>query len=130
MSTALNLSVVGLAGARETATPAAVMRTYAAPSGPARASVAVWRTEMAGDSAGPVHLVSEDQVLVVLEGTMRAVVADSSYELTENDSLVLPADVPRQLTAGPDGVALLASSVPGAFAQAGSGDAVPVPWAG
>ena len=129
MSTVPNLSVVARAAARETSTPAAVMRTYAAPSGPSRASVAVWRTEMSGDSAGPVHLVSEDQVVVVLQGTMLAVVAETTYELTAEDSLVLPADVPRQLTAGPGGVTVLVSSVPGAHAQVGSGDAVPVPWA-
>lgn len=129
MSVLSSPSVVSLAGARELATPAAVMRTYAAPSGPSSASVAVWRVDMAADSAGPLHVVTEDQVVVVLSGALRAVVGDAEHAVGPDDSLVLPAGAPRQLTAGPQGATLLVSSLPGALAQAETADPVPVPWA-
>lgn len=128
--TAQQLSTfVPLAAAREVATPAATMRTYAAPSGPAPATVAVWRTEMGADAAGPQHAVSEDQVLVVLEGTLRALVGEQEHELGPQDAVVLPAGVGRRITAGPDGAVSLWASLPGATARVGDGDPVPVPWA-
>lgn len=120
---------VSLAAAREFATPAATMRTYASPTGPATASVAVWRTELPADAVGPVHAVSEDQVLVVLDGTVTAVVGGVTHRLGAQDALVLPAAVERQVTAGPDGAVTLVASRPGATAQVPGSEPVPVPWA-
>lgn len=122
-------TLVPFAAARELVTPAATMRTYASPSGPAPASVAVWRTELGPDAAGPRHTVSEDQVLVVVQGDLRAVVGDGEHALGVNDAVVLPADVERQVTAGPSGAVTLVASLPGATARVGDGDPVPVPWA-
>lgn len=120
---------VRLADARTVVTPAATMRTYASPSGPATASVAVWRTEMAAGAAGPLHTVSEDQVLVVVQGSITATVGEQQLDLGTADAVALPAGVTRQVTAGPDGAVAVVASTPGATARAGDGDPVPVPWA-
>jgi quercetin dioxygenase-like cupin family protein len=105
------------------------MRTYASPSAPASASVAVWRTEMGAGASGPLHVVSEDQVLVLLEGSLRALVDGAEHALSPGDALVLTAGVPRRLTAGADGAVTLWASRPGPTARVGDGDPVPVPWA-
>ena len=44
-------------------TPAASMRTYASPSADGAADVSVWRTEMAPDTSGPVHVIDTDHVV-------------------------------------------------------------------
>ncbi|MFC8503970.1 cupin domain-containing protein, partial [Pedococcus sp. NPDC057267] len=119
---------VRLADARTVVTPAATMRTYASPSGPATASVAVWRTEMAAGATGPLHSVSEDQVLVVVQGTLSGTLGEQQVDLGTTDAVVLPAGVDRQVTAGPDGAVALVASTPGATARVGDGDPVPVPW--
>lgn len=126
MSTTLD---VRLAATRSVVTPAATMRTYASPSGPATASVAVWRTEMSAGAAGPLHSVNEDQVLAVVQGSLSATVGEKQVDLGPDDAVVLPAGVDRQVTAGPDGAVALVSSTPGATARVGDGDPVPVPWA-
>ena len=131
MSAASVSSLVPLAGARAVVTPAATMRTYASPSGPAPASVSVWRTEMDPGAAGPLHAVSEDQVLVVLEGGMRVVVGgEREHALGPDDALLLAAGVERQLFAGPAGAVTLWACRPGPTARVGDGAPVPVPWAG
>ncbi|MBI1378357.1 MAG: cupin [Frankiales bacterium] len=129
MSLDTTCSVVALDNARTVTTPAAVMRTYAAPSGPATASVAVWRTEMSPDATGPLHVVSEDQVMVVIDGSLSVELADSSEGLGAGSAVVLPAGIPRRVTAGPDGAVVVVASRPGATARVGDGDPVVVPWA-
>jgi quercetin dioxygenase-like cupin family protein len=123
------LTCVRLADTRQVATPAATMRTYASPSGPAAASVALWRTEMTDGAVGPAHTVSDDQVLVVMEGSLHAVVGGDEFTLGPRDAVVLPAEVERQLIAGPDGAVTLVASLPGSTARVGDGEPVPVPWA-
>ena len=129
MTTTSARPLVRLADTRPVVTPAATMRTYASPSGPAAAPLAVWRTEMAGDAAGPVHTVSEDQVLVVVEGRIEVLIGDDELVLGPGDAVVLPAGAARRLTAGAEGAVALVASLAGATARMGDGDPVPVPWA-
>jgi quercetin dioxygenase-like cupin family protein len=110
-------------------TPAATMRTYASPTTAVGAAVAVWRTEMAAGSAGPLHTIDTDQVVVVLEGELAAEIDGRSCSVSAGDSVVLPARSQRQLTAGANGLVTLTASTPGARARVGEGDPVPVPWA-
>lgn len=117
-----------LADARVVETPAATMRTYASPTMPGAADVAVWRTEMAAGASGPLHAVDTDQVVVVVEGRLSAEVAGHRCSVSTGDSVVLPAGAPRRLTAGEDGLVTLTASAPAATARVGDGDPVPVPW--
>ncbi|MGI9112934.1 MAG: cupin domain-containing protein [Gaiellaceae bacterium] len=110
-------------------TPNAIMRVYAGPT--ATGSVlAVWRAEMRPDASGPLHTASTEQVLVVIEGRLKAVVAGKEHLLEPGDSLTLPAGVERQLsTAGEHGVVTLTSAEPGATARVGNSAPKPIPWA-
>ena len=90
--------------ARVLETPAAVMRTYASPTTPAPADVAVWRTEMTAGTSGPPHAVDVDQVVVVVEGSLVVETDGSRTVVPAGDSITLPASAERRLTAGDTGV--------------------------
>lgn len=122
------MSHIRLDDARTTETPAATMRTYASPTTPVHADIAVWRTQMAGGASGPLHTVDTDQVVVVVEGRLSAEIDGHSCLVPAGDSVVLPAGVQRRLTAGEDGLVTLTASTPAATARVGDGDPVPVPW--
>ena len=116
--------------ARLTQTPAATMRTYASPSTPVPAPVAIWRTEMTADAAGPVHVVDQDQVVVVVSGRLDAEIDGESASVPAGDALLVPAGSSRRLTAGGgDPLVTVTAAVPGAVAVVAGGDPVPVPWA-
>ena len=119
---------IRLDDARTTETPAATMRTYASPTTPMPADVAVWRTEMAAGASGPLHTVDTDQVVVVVRGRLSAEIDGSRSQVPAGDSVVLPAGALRRLTAGEDGLVTLTASTPAATARVGDGDPVPVPW--
>jgi quercetin dioxygenase-like cupin family protein len=122
------MSHVRLTDTRVVQTPAATMRTYASPSMPVAAPLAVWRTEMPAGGSGPAHTVDVDQVVVVVEGHLVAQVDGRRHEVPAGDCVVLPAGVERTLTAGEAGLVTLTASAPGATARAGAADPVPVPW--
>ena len=123
------MSHLPVTAARVVETPAATMRTYASPTTENRAPVAVWRTEMAAATSGPVHVVDLDQVVVVVSGELTAEVDGTAFVVPAGDSALLPADAERRLTAGPEGLVTVTASLPGASARIGAGDPVPVPWA-
>lgn len=116
--------------ARLIETPAATMRTYASPSTDASAPLAVWRTEMAADAAGPVHTIDRDQVVVVVSGHLEAEVEGVVASVPAGDALLVPAGSTRRLAAGGgEPLITVTASLPGAVAAVGGGDPVPVPWA-
>jgi quercetin dioxygenase-like cupin family protein len=121
--------LVTLAEARTVETPAASMRTYASPSAATATDVAVWRTEMAPDTSGPVHVIDTDHAVVVIDGLLRAVVGGTTVDAGPGDCVLLPRGEERQLTAGPSGVVTLTAAQPGSTARAGDADPVRVPWA-
>lgn len=123
------MTVTTLGSAPTVATSNATMRTYASPTHNG-AAVAVWRTEMPAGAAGPVHTVSEDQVLVVLASQARIRLRDRVLDLVPGDGVVLPAGDERQVSALGDGLTAIVSGLPGATARVGSGEPVPLPWAG
>jgi len=118
-----------LADARVVETPAAIMRTYASPTTVVPAPVAVWRTEMAAGTAGPLHVVDVDQVVVVVAGQLRAEVGGQEFVVPAGDSALLPAGVERRLGAGAGVLITVTASQPGASARVGAGDPVAVAWA-
>jgi quercetin dioxygenase-like cupin family protein len=115
--------------ARVVETPAATMRTYASPTTAVPAPFAVWRTEMAAGTAGPLHIVDVDQVVVVVSGQLHADVDGREMVVPAGDSALLPAGVERRLAAGPEDLVTVSASQPGGTARIGAGDPVEVPWA-
>lgn len=117
-----------LADATVFETPNAVMRVHAGPAATA-SELAVWRAEMKPGAAGPLHSASTEQVLVVVEGRLRALLDETEYLLEPGDSLILPAGAQRQLgTAGEQRVVTLTSARPGATARVGDSAPTPIPW--
>lgn len=104
-------------------TPAAEMRRYPG------SAVAVWRSTTAPGTAGPVHRIDREQVLVVIEGTLSATVDHTEVNAAPGDAVVLPAGAVRQLrNDGPVPVITITCAIPGSQATVGDGDPVTVPW--
>lgn len=122
-------NLVELARTRRVETPAARMHTYAGPTSEVPTDVAVWRTEMEAGAAGPLHTINTDHVVVVLRGSLTVEVAGERSTADAGDCVVLPADAPRRIVAGADGVTTLSAALPGSAARVADGDPVPVPWA-
>ena len=115
---------------RTVATPAATMRTYASPSTEPPADVAVWRTELPAGTAGPLHSIDRDHVVVVVEGTVDVLLGGEQLHVPSGASIVLPAGVPRRIAAAAGSPAVTVTSArPDSRATVGDGEPVEVPWA-
>lgn len=95
------MSLIRHAEARRSETPNAVMTTLASPT-QGGAHLALWRVEMAPGRSGPLHAMETEQVWTCLEGSARVTLGVDAFTLTEGDTIVLPADRPRQVHTGPD----------------------------
>ena len=122
-------NLIRFADTRVLDTPAATMRTYVSPSSVNESDISVWRSEMQPDTAGPVHSIDTDHIVVILDGRLDAEIGGERVEANRGDCVLLRAGTSRRLTAGPTGVATLTVAVAGSTAVAGGSDPVPVPWA-
>ncbi len=109
---------------RRTETPSAVMTTLASPT-QGGAAVAVWRVDMQPGQAGPLHAIDAEQILTVLEGGASVLLGTETIEVGPGDTLVMPADVPRQITADSRaGVVAIGTARAGMLAYALDGSVV------
>lgn len=86
--------------ARRTETPNATMTTLASPTLGASAGLSLWQVEMPAAARGPEHSFDSEQVWTVLQGGVSVTIDGEVTELAVGDTLVLPGDVVRQVTAG------------------------------
>ncbi len=86
---------------RVTETPNATMTTLASPT-LGGASQSLWRVQMAPGTAGPPHVIDAEQVWNVLGGGATVEMGDDVYAVAAGDTIVLPADVARRITADSD----------------------------
>jgi quercetin dioxygenase-like cupin family protein len=84
---------------RRTETPNATMTTLASPTLGTTAGLSIWQVEMTAGAQGPRHVFDSEQLWTVLEGELSVVVGGETGELTPGDTLVLPADAERQISA-------------------------------
>jgi quercetin dioxygenase-like cupin family protein len=125
---------------RRTETPNAVMTTLASPT-QGNSGQAVWRVEMAAGKTGPLHGIDAEQVWTVLAGGASIEAGADTATLAPGDTIVLPADVARRITADPDAglVALVAApasmrayvlqgSVPGPHPESADADRIVPGW--
>ena len=125
---------------RRTETPNAVMTTLASPT-QGNSGQAVWRVEMAAGKTGPLHGIDAEQVWTVLAGGASIEAGADTATLAPGDTIVLPADVARRITADPDAglVALVAApasmrayvlqgSVPGPHPESTDADRIVPGW--
>ncbi|WP_031074435.1 cupin domain-containing protein [Streptomyces sp. NRRL WC-3742] len=97
--------------ARRTETPNGVMTTYASPTQGATA-LALWRVEMLADRKGPVHAMDTEQIWTFLAGTATVDLDGETLTVGAGDTLVLPADVRRQIITAEGFTAVVTSPSP------------------
>ncbi|MCP2261099.1 Cupin domain protein [Streptoalloteichus tenebrarius] len=111
------MTVIRAAERRRTATPNAVMTTLASPTQGA-AGLALWRVDMDPGQVGPRHAFDTEQVWTVLTGAASVALGDQTVALGPGDTLVMPVDLPRQVTADPDaGLAAIVAAPAGSRAS-------------
>jgi len=94
------MPVIRHAESRRTETPNAVMTTLASPT-QGGAAQAVWRVDMRPGQAGPRHGIDTEQVWTVLDGGASVELDGELLTVASGDTLILPADAPRRITADP-----------------------------
>jgi quercetin dioxygenase-like cupin family protein len=92
------MPVIRHAESRRTETANAIMTTLASPSQGGAGQV-VWRVDMTPGAAGPLHGIDTEQVWTVLDGGATVELAGESLVIEQGDTLVIPADAPRRVTA-------------------------------
>ena len=123
------MPVIRCGEGRRTDTPNAVMTTLASPTlGGARQ--ALWRVDMTGGQAGPLHAFDVEQVWTVLGGGASVQLDGAIITIGAGDTIVLPAWAPRRITADPAaGLSAIATAAAGALASAPDrADSIVPPW--
>jgi quercetin dioxygenase-like cupin family protein len=107
------MSVIRATEARRSATPNAVMTTFASPSLGGAGQV-LWRVDMEPGREGPLHAFETEQVWTLLEGGATVDLGGEKIDLTAGDTVVMPADLPRQVFADArDGFTAIVTAPPG-----------------
>jgi len=57
----------------------------------------VWRASIAIGSKTPLHVHETEEVFIILQGTIRAIIGDQEVECHAPATLICPANVPHQL---------------------------------
>jgi quercetin dioxygenase-like cupin family protein len=96
--TGFSPTVIRHAESRRTQTPNALMTTLASPAQGGSAQV-VWRVDMQPGQVGPRHGIDTEQVWTVLEGGASIDIGGLPLSIGPGDTVVIPADVPRQIRA-------------------------------
>ncbi|MGP3933304.1 cupin domain-containing protein [Nonomuraea sp. KM88] len=92
------MAMVLSAESRRVETPNGVMTTLASPS-QGGAEQAVWRVDARPGMVGPVHAFDAELVWTWLDGAAVVQLGDERFEVGVGDTMVLPADVSRQMFA-------------------------------
>ncbi|WUI01751.1 cupin domain-containing protein [Spirillospora sp. NBC_00431] len=96
------MTLIRDAESRRTGTPNGTMTTFATPTQGGTEGIALWRVDMAPGRTGPLHAFDTEQIWTVLDGTATIDLDGRKLEAGPGDTVVLPADVPRQMTSRPD----------------------------
>ena len=87
---------------RRTETPNAIMTTLASPSQGCTKQLSMWTVAMRDGQKGPSHIFDCEQIWHVLVGIVEINLASKTVELTAGDTIVIPADIERQVSARSD----------------------------
>jgi quercetin dioxygenase-like cupin family protein len=122
--------IIRSAESRRTSTPAAVMTTLASPEQGGAISP-IWRVDATAGTAGPMHVIDAEQVWTIMDGAVTVQVAEDSTVLEAGDTIVIPADAPRQLTSGEQGFAAVVTGPAGmrAYMPAEPDKKLDIAWA-
>jgi quercetin dioxygenase-like cupin family protein len=95
----MNATVVRSEARRTVETPVAVMTTCVSPTLGESAGLSMWKVEMVAGVDGPSHRFDSEQLWTVLSGSVTVTVDGAALELEAGDSIAIPADVERQISA-------------------------------
>lgn len=121
---AVRPAVIGHADARRTVTPAATMTTLASPT-QGGAAQPVWRVDMGPTVTGPTHAIDAQQVWTVLAGGATLEIDGGELAISVGDTIVIPADVRRRITAHGAGLSAIVVAPAGMRAYAPGVDVSP-----
>ncbi|MEU0937940.1 cupin domain-containing protein [Embleya sp. NPDC005971] len=111
------MPVVRSTDARITTTPNGTMTTFASPTQGRTTGTALWRVDMTPAASGPYHSFEAEQIWTVITGGLTAVIDGDELTATTGDTVVFPADLPRQVHADPEtGFTAIATAPAGARA--------------
>ncbi|TDD33169.1 cupin domain-containing protein [Actinomadura sp. KC06] len=96
------MTLIRDAESRRTDTPNGTMTTFATPTQGGTEGLALWRVDMAPGRTGPLHAFDTEQIWTFLDGAATIDLDGRKLEAGPGDTVVLPADVPRQMTSRPD----------------------------
>ncbi|MEU8266429.1 cupin domain-containing protein [Sphaerisporangium sp. NPDC049002] len=114
------MPIIRNAESRVTETPNAVMTTFASPT-QGGAGLSVWRVDMRSGQTGPLHAFDTEQVWTFLSGATTVVLDGEKLDMEPGDTLVIPADVRRQVFAGEDGMTAIVAAPAGSRAYTPDG---------
>lgn len=92
------------------------MTTLASPTVGGSAGLSMWEVVMTAGASGPLHVFNSEQIWTVLDGELSVTIDDHREELRRGDTVVIPADLTRQVVARTD-VRLLVCGHSTAIAQ-------------
>lgn len=122
------MPVIRQSDTRRTETPNAVMTTLASPT-QGGSSSALWRVDMAAGNSGPVHHCDAEQIWTILTGRATFHLDGTPLDATEGDTVILPAETARRISAGPRGYTALVTAPGGATVRTpDGGDPIVPAW--
>lgn len=124
------MSVIHAADAQVHELHGARFSSYAAPSRGTSAQLCSWRVDVPAGTTGVPHVISREEVFLVLEGVMRLVIDGEPEQLHTGDVAVAPASARLQVdNAGPGAAAAWVTTSAGLEAVLPDGSRVNPPWA-
>lgn len=110
------MTLIRNAETRRTDTPNGTMTTLATPTQGGTGGIAVWRVDMLPGRTGPLHAFDTEQVWMFLDGAATIDLDGRKLEAAPGDTVVLPADAPRQMTTGDTGFTAVVAAHAGCLA--------------
>lgn len=102
---------------------------YAAPSR-GSAEISLWRLHLVADEVSPQHVLTNEEVFLILAGSGSATIEDVTEAFAAGDCLVAPAGKPFALAAGRQGLeAVCAMRAGGRATILPDGPTITPPWA-
>jgi quercetin dioxygenase-like cupin family protein len=62
----------------------------------------MWEVAMTAGASGPLHVFDSEQIWTVLDGELSVAIADQREDLRSGDTVVIPANLERQIFARTD----------------------------
>ncbi|MCX4527399.1 MULTISPECIES: cupin domain-containing protein [unclassified Streptomyces] len=109
-------------------TPNATMTAFAAPSR-GSSELSTWHVDMPAGSAGPEHSVSREQVWTLTAGALEVTCDGRTQKVTAGQTLVLPPEVLRTISAPERFEAYVAMRADGVVTVPGEEGTRVLPWA-